>query len=601
MARIRTVRSLALALLMAVAIGHAADEVDVYERIEEHLERIYLDTAAELDDKLLRRPGDVGLEIERCNMMQSFAYVSDFYIEAAEMASTGCFEELPQKYPGNLEVELATLGQLPVEEALDAANKLHDSRLWLRNPAHHARLHMFLSEHYQYQEDPERRAGFHCIRALQFDRASHCRLVAAEYYESTGQQEYAIAVLGSPLDPHTEPYYIVNKIDRLSRLDAADAVAALFTRLDQDELGDYQFVELASSLANVGMQNEALALLDKTSEDYWQPQQLHRTRYRIALAFEDYEGALEHYNALRDEGLMTDPFLRTRFELASYDLNLPWRARDLLGILAILAVIASFAAIASVLPALVHYRGLVLKARGHIPAPAQVNWRLRDAWYALFCVMIGSFLAVYIFSYDWLRLTFIDNGWSDPESSMDLGQLLLTESGVVLVLLLPMVIGRQRIQQFWTGKWTLLRSVLVGTGIAIGLRLLFGIGAVIFNSIGDAGQTFSTDEAIQDLLRDHGLGVTLLVIAVLTPIIEELVFRGALLQGFARHISFRSANVLQSALFASMHDGWVFLPFYFVFAYVSGLVVRKSRSLLPAIIMHAVFNAAAISVLASAL
>ena len=43
------------------------------------------------------------------------------------------------------------------------------------------------------------------------------------------------------------------------------------------------------------------------------------------------------------------------------------------------------------------------------------------------------------------------------------------------------------------------------------------------------------------------------------------------------------------------------LPLYFIFAYVSGLVVRKSRSLLPAIVMHAVFNAAAVSVLASTL
>ncbi len=59
---------------------------------------------------------------------------------------------------------------------------------------------------------------------------------------------------------------------------------------------------------------------------------------------------------------------------------------------------------------------------------------------------------------------------------------------------------------------------------------------------------------IHGALALGGIPFALLLSSVLVPIIEELVFRGCVLGGLSRHISFGWANVLQAALFASLHE-----------------------------------------------
>jgi len=82
----------------------------------------------------------------------------------------------------------------------------------------------------------------------------------------------------------------------------------------------------------------------------------------------------------------------------------------------------------------------------------------------------------------------------------------------------------------------------------------------------------------------------MLLLAVMTPIIEELVFRGVMLEAFRRHVSFALATLVQAAAFVLMHEEWQSMPFLFVFAILASLLARKSAGLLAPIAMHAFNN-----------
>ena len=79
---------------------------------------------------------------------------------------------------------------------------------------------------------------------------------------------------------------------------------------------------------------------------------------------------------------------------------------------------------------------------------------------------------------------------------------------------------------------------------------------------------------------------------MLTPIIEELIFRGVLLEAFRARVTFWFAAVVQALVFIP-HEEWQAMPFLFVFALVAAWQVRESGGLLASMVMHAVNNATA--------
>jgi len=86
----------------------------------------------------------------------------------------------------------------------------------------------------------------------------------------------------------------------------------------------------------------------------------------------------------------------------------------------------------------------------------------------------------------------------------------------------------------------------------------------------------------------------LLVFALLPAICEELAFRGFLLTGLQKHFRPRTAVLLCSFMFALYHmNVFQFLPSFFL-GVVLGLLTLRSRSLVPAILLHLVYHGALI-------
>jgi membrane protease YdiL (CAAX protease family) len=109
---------------------------------------------------------------------------------------------------------------------------------------------------------------------------------------------------------------------------------------------------------------------------------------------------------------------------------------------------------------------------------------------------------------------------------------------------------------------------------------------------------FSSDE-IEQRARElwdkaHGgwIVVLVLVVALGAPIIEELVYRGLILQALQSRLNDWLALVIGSAWFALIHLQPVELPGLFAFALVLGICFQRTGRLGMSVFAHIGFNAA---------
>jgi sodium transport system permease protein len=103
-------------------------------------------------------------------------------------------------------------------------------------------------------------------------------------------------------------------------------------------------------------------------------------------------------------------------------------------------------------------------------------------------------------------------------------------------------------------------------------------------------QDLSALEKIITGLRDQGLAVTLLCIAIIPALCEEILCRGTLLNGLQRSIGTTGAVLISAFLFASLHlSPYRFLPQMTLGIFLALLALRY-RSLWPCVILHAGHN-----------
>lgn len=88
--------------------------------------------------------------------------------------------------------------------------------------------------------------------------------------------------------------------------------------------------------------------------------------------------------------------------------------------------------------------------------------------------------------------------------------------------------------------------------------------------------------------------VSVIVVCVVAPFIEEMLFRGVILRSFLVNYSVNSSIVLSSLLFALYHLNIYQIPVAFIIGCLFGWLYVRTRTLWPSIIGHALYNACAI-------
>ncbi|MEM1263269.1 MAG: CPBP family glutamic-type intramembrane protease [Pseudomonadota bacterium] len=591
-------------LLVGLLVAHDAPaqwfaDEDIDARVGGFIERAFADAIAEYDDQLQVTPGDTALAVDRCAVITAYAYndftaVEDDVIGKAEQ----CLDELAKAFPGNPDIEIARLeGRYDDDLANDTAT-LKEASSKTYNRAQQARLSLQLARALSYSGEDTDLANQACATALESDLASPCRLEAADYYLSQGQQERAIDVLLSPLDSDSSPYHVGQKVEKLLSLRALDEAIGLLDTLDVGELGVYSQVPLAEALAEYGFPDRAKKLLSTVDADYALIEEVRNLRYQLALASEDYAEAKTIYDEQLAADFWFDPLARNRLGLFAHAPRLPWTQNDLISLVALLAAVLLLA-LGTALPALlVHYRGLIRRVNGISPEWHDNRWTLRSAAYAMFVVVFGSLAVTYVLEIDFLYTLMFDEIIDEEvANAVDDPRLLIFGAAITGLLLLPLLAFRRRFFDLGAQQWSFRKCLGIGVGTALAVRFLMIFVVLTGLHIGAAGQITSTTEAIIATLGTYGLWPTMAIVAVAIPIIEEVVFRGAMLRSFASHVSLRWANLSQSVLFAALHDSLLLFPVFVGLGYLLGSLSIRAGGLLPAIICHSVFNATGVLLL----
>jgi membrane protease YdiL (CAAX protease family) len=174
-----------------------------------------------------------------------------------------------------------------------------------------------------------------------------------------------------------------------------------------------------------------------------------------------------------------------------------------------------------------------------------------------------------------------------------------------------------------------------GVFAGVGIGMAVGVGALIASVPINAASTFvldyfgySTESTVQGpfmrgltswVEESPGLAVPaiFLVVVILGPAVEELVFRGGVYNGLyrlggyvsgglrgpegspraARGVSFALAALASSALFSLLHLEPVLLPSLLILAVGLCALFARTGSLLPSFVAHATFNSFATSLI----
>ena len=143
------------------------------------------------------------------------------------------------------------------------------------------------------------------------------------------------------------------------------------------------------------------------------------------------------------------------------------------------------------------------------------------------------------------------------------------------------------------------RWLLIGVGAGLVAFLVKGLAVLTYTAItGDSSNP-------QTIYAEGGSGgvfsliLATLFLGILTPLGEELLFRGVVANVLLRHGSV--FGVVSSALiFALMHGINIVFPAALVMGLVGAELLRRSGSVWPAVIVHVVFNLPTVPALVAA-
>lgn len=174
------------------------------------------------------------------------------------------------------------------------------------------------------------------------------------------------------------------------------------------------------------------------------------------------------------------------------------------------------------------------------------------------------------------------------------GYLLVYMSVYVVMMGLPMVLAallfKKQIQPFGPAKrispLVFIGGVLAGIALCVVANVVASYLMAFMNAFG------IPEPAMPELMENTPVSfwMNMLVFAVLPAILEEMVFRGYLLQSL-RPYGDRTALLVSSLLFALMHGNVLQVPFAFIVGLVLGYVVIETNNFWLAVCIHFANNA----------
>lgn len=140
------------------------------------------------------------------------------------------------------------------------------------------------------------------------------------------------------------------------------------------------------------------------------------------------------------------------------------------------------------------------------------------------------------------------------------------------------------------------RVLWASAAAAVGLVLLFALLTEILRSFGVDMRDSTPSPLLPD--RPSQLPLAILVMVILAPLSEEVIFRGLLLDWLRQHVAAWVAVVVISFVFSILHFnnfkdsvvGWLAFSIRFLVGIATSILAIRYRSLRPSVVFHGSFN-----------
>jgi uncharacterized protein len=563
---------------------------------------IYLECIEEYNSYLRDHPDDIIVQIEKCRFLQLAQYDEDMDVNPNQKEFDSCYAALINKYPENPEVILYQIENSWGDELIEIFNsteQLIQEKPEVWNKTNLGALYSQISDEFFY--DAEYKKAYSYIqKAIANDETVKTSLLYAKILKELNRPQDALEVLLSNRDTTVETWQLVQKANLLLELKAysdAKDIFNLVLKIDSNYNNNY---ELAKSAEGIGDYNLSRKYYLRDTLQSWNKEIAFKNLLIHDLKYQSGDTCIDTYNQYRSIGYNVDPLSLYRLKLFITDPTQPWKSRDILGLITFIGVAILLIIIPSVWILPIYFIGNYWNFL-HKEKSSKIHWGLKWFWLISFGYLLSS-LIVGIFNPNYFYSHFSFSYYDSELNQAELGSAALI-SIVSFGAMGLIALSRKNLRVLLSENWSIRKSVLIGLGIALAFKVIskiyIQIGTLNLGLSLDELTTiqniiFSSRQEIEALFGNYGKVIGFILVCLLVPIYEEVVFRGVILDSCQKHINFRVGNIIQATLFGIVHFNLFLFPVFFAFGIISGLMRKKSQGLLPGIVFHSVNNSLAI-------
>jgi membrane protease YdiL (CAAX protease family) len=567
------------------------------KEMENSNDRMYQQILNKYETYLEQCPNDVPVWIQKCQFIQLAQYDEYEECNPNQAAFDSCVAYLNEQFPNHPDVLLFQISNSWGDERKEMFQKANHSikqnqKTW--STQQRGELYATMSTQY-YWEDSVQQALMYMKLAIAQDESHGSSVEYARLLVDVDQKEEALEVLGI-MDCSTVEIWQLNQMANLYlTLEAYDSALEVFQKIGALDSSYVDNLELANTLEGIGEYNHARSYLLTDTTNSWDRATALKNLLFHDLKYQDGDVCLSSYNAFRDMGFIKDPLALYRLKLFFAHPFMSWKLRDLGSLLLLVFILVLLLLLPSIWILPIHFVG----HRWHFftsDSTHSMGWGLKAFWLVSAGYLLASFLAS-MTNIEYLYSLYDDSIYLEELDEQNLGFMTL-----VFILIFACfglaTLHKMKFTAFISPNWSIRRSIWTGVGFLLLYRLMVGvyvrIGVTHWGLTLDELTTvphlfLSSKQEIMALVATYGKWVGLLVVCLLVPVYEEVVFRGVILESCQHYIRFHAANVIQAALFAMVHMNLFLFPVFFLFGIIAGMLRKKSGGLLSGAVFH-VFN-----------
>ncbi|WP_103864653.1 type II CAAX endopeptidase family protein [Aquimarina sp. I32.4] len=578
------------------------------EKLKHSETKTYNDILDTFDTYLQKHPNDILTHIEKCKFIRIAQYDEYEDSNPNQKYFDSITTALLNKYPNHPDVLVFHTSFTWGDELKKIFEKAEKSikttpELWSSENLGIIYYEIAINN---YDNDDFENAYTYIKKAISYDKKYTSILQYSKILISLEKKGEALESLQNGIDSTTSVWQLNQRANLILKLEDYPTALSIYKKINAIDSTYNNKAKLAKTLEGIEEYTLAREYLVADTINNWNNDAAQLNLFLHDLKFQNSDDCIDSYNAYRDNGYAMDPLCIYRLKLFFTHPFLSWKIHDILGLSSLLLLFLLFIILPSIWILPVYFIGHKWKIINHSPS-TDYTWGLKSFWIVSSGFLLASFASLLVEPEalnSWINWTEYDDE-SINDQKLGLSTLIFILSAAVFSFI---TLNKTNIKVFFLKHWSIGKSILT----AIGYFILFKIISVIYIRVGMSifdisiedltsipNILLSTREDILALLSNYGNGTGYLLIGILVPIYEELIFRGVILDSCRKYIFFNWANVLQSLLFATVHGDLFLFPVFFIFGLFVGSLRKKSGSLLPGIIFHSINNILAISIMIS--